>query len=226
MKLNLIFDLFIIYLKRIYFGPFDTFLENTTGLIHIGANEGQERFHYKKYNISKVLWIEADPDTFKRLQKNISGLKNQKAINYLLLNKNKKTIFNVSSNEGNSSSILKFAEHKNVYPEIRYIKKKLLQGYTFSSLVKKLNIKLKHYNTLILDVQGSELLILKGAKKLLNGFKYIKLEASDFEVYKRNPTLKELNSYLEELNFFEEKRIKIYSDYKNKNMYDVLFVKK
>lgn len=82
---------FITILKRLLFGPFDTFLKNTTGLIHIGANEGQERFHYKKYNISKVLWIEADPSMFKKLQKNISSLKNQKAINYLLLNKNKKT---------------------------------------------------------------------------------------------------------------------------------------
>jgi FkbM family methyltransferase len=226
MKLNFIFDLLLIYLKRIYIGPFDTFLKNTTGLIHIGANEGQERFHYKKYNIRKVLWIEADPITFKKLKKNISSFKNQKAINYLLLNKNKKTIFNVSSNNGNSSSILKLYEHKNIYPEIKYVKKKLLQGTTFVSLVKKLKIKLKNYNTLILDTQGSELLILKGAKKLLNNFKYIKLEAADFEVYKKNPTLSDLSSYLKKFNFFEEKKIKIYSNYKNKNMYDVLFVKK
>lgn len=217
---------FITILKRLLFGPFDTFLKNTTGLIHIGANEGQERFHYKKYNISKVLWIEADPSMFKKLQKNISSLKNQKAINYLLLNKNKKTIFNISNNNGNSSSILKLYEHKNIYPEIKYVKKKLLQGYTFVSLAKKLKIKLKNYNTLILDTQGSELLILKGAKKLLNNFKYIKLEAADFEVYKKNPTLSDLSSYLKKFNFFEEKKIKIYSNYKNKNIYDVLFVKK
>lgn len=89
-----------------------------------------------------------------------------------------------------------------------------------------MKIKLKNYNTLILDTQGSELLILKGAKKLLNNFKYIKLEAADFEVYKKNPTLSDLSSYLKKFNFFEEKKIKIYSDYKNKNIYDVLFVKK
>ena len=226
MKLNRIFDLLIICFKRICTGPFDTFLKKTTGLIHVGANEGQERFHYKKYNVNRVLWVEADPHTFKKLQKNISGFKNQKAINHLLLNKNKKTMFNVSSNDGNSSSILKLSEHKNIYPEIKYIKKKLLKGYTFSSLVKKMNIKLKHYNTLVMDTQGSELLILKGAKKLLNNFKYIKLEAADFEVYKKNPTLHDLSAYLKKLNFFEEKKIKIYSDYKGKNMYDVLFVKK
>lgn len=226
MKLNRIVDLLIICFKRICTGPFDTFLKKTTGLIHVGANEGQERFHYEKYNVNRVLWVEADPHTFKKLEKNISGFKNQKAINYLLLNKNKKTMFNVSSNDGNSSSILELSEHKNIYPEIKYIKKKLLKGYTFSTLVKKMNINLKHYNTLVMDTQGSELLILKGAKKLLNNFKYIKLEAADFEVYKKNPTLHDLSAYLKKLNFFEEKKIKIYSDYKGKNMYDVLFVKK
>jgi len=41
--------------KRLYLGPFDNFLRNVNGVIHIGANEGQEREHYKKYNINRVL---------------------------------------------------------------------------------------------------------------------------------------------------------------------------
>lgn len=76
-------------LKRLYLGPFDIFLKEVNGVIHIGANEGQEREHYKKYGLQKVLWIEADPEAFKKLKKNISQYKNQIALNYLVLNKKK-----------------------------------------------------------------------------------------------------------------------------------------
>ena len=58
-------------------------------MIHIGANEGQEREHYSKYGLQKVLWIEADPEAFKKLKKNIASTKNQKALNYLVLDKKK-----------------------------------------------------------------------------------------------------------------------------------------
>lgn len=84
-----IFNVTIRVLKRLYAGPFDSFLKEVNGVIHIGANEGQEREHYNKYGLQKVLWIEADPEAFKKLKKNISQYKNQTALNYLVLDKKK-----------------------------------------------------------------------------------------------------------------------------------------
>jgi FkbM family methyltransferase len=203
-------------------GPFDNFLRNVNGVIHIGANEGQEREHYKKYNINRVLWIEADPNVFKKLKKNISKYKNHIAINYLILDKSQKTKFNISNAEGNASSVLNLLKHKEMYPEIKFIKRITIQGYTFALVVKREGINIKNYQALILDTQGSELMILKGANKLLNNFKYIKLECADFEIYKSSPTVKEISKYLKKFNFKEKKRIKI-DDKKNQNVYDVLY---
>ena len=36
------------------------YLKNISGIIHIGANEGQEREKYKKYSLS-VIWVEPIP---------------------------------------------------------------------------------------------------------------------------------------------------------------------
>jgi len=110
-------------LKRLYFGPFDSFLKEVDGVIHVGANEGQEREHYKKYGINNVLWIEADPFVFKKLKKNLLNYENQYAINYLILDKKQRIKFNISNAKGNASSVFDLLEHKQMYPEIKFKKK-------------------------------------------------------------------------------------------------------
>ena len=79
-------------------------------------------------------------------------------------------------------------------------------SYTLSDIIKKDKISIKDYQTLILDTQGSELQILKGPNKLLKNFKYIKLEASNFELYKNNRVLKEIADYLKNYNLIEVKK--------------------
>jgi len=219
-----IFNVTTRVLKRLYAGPFDSFLKEVKGVIHIGANEGQEREHYKKYGLQKVLWIEADPEAFKKLKKNISQYKNQIALNYLVLNKKKKSKFNISNSNGNASSVLEFSKHKKMYPNVKYIKKIFIQSYTLCNILKKEKINLKNYQVLILDVQGSELRVLKGANKLLINFKYIKLECSNFEVYRDNPSINEISNYLKNYNFKEVKRIKIDQNESKEEVFDILFI--
>jgi FkbM family methyltransferase len=220
------FNLLIRVLKRLIFGPFDNFLKNTTGIIHIGANIGQERNHYKKYKIKKIVWVEPDPNTFRQLKKNIKPYKNQKELNYLLSDKKKITKFNISNFGGNASSIFDFSTHKEMHPQVKFINKILLTSSTFIDMIEKEKIKLKDYNTLVLDTQGSELLILKGAAKVLNEFKYIKLETSDFEIYKNAPTLKVISRFLNIYNFVEIKKIKIDENKNGGKVFDILYSKK
>ena len=55
----------------------------------------------------------------------------------------------------------------------------------------------------MLDVQGAELLVLRGASELLPGLRFLKLEAADFECYAGNPTVRELEEFLTPLGFRE-----------------------
>jgi FkbM family methyltransferase len=82
----------------------DLFLNQATGVIHIGANSGQERKLYARHDLD-VLWIEPNPKVFKELQKNIDNLKKQKAFQYLISDDDKDDVdFHISSNDGQSSS--------------------------------------------------------------------------------------------------------------------------
>lgn len=215
-------------LKFIIFGRFDNFLKKCNGVIHIGANEAQERYHYNRLAVRSVIWIEADPEIYNKTLENIKNFSNYKAYNCLITDQTgKKYSFNVSNNSGNSSSIydLKKEEVQEIYPDLNYVKKIKLISYTLPDLVKKEQIPINDYSVLVLDVQGSELLVLKGCKDMLKIFKYVKLEASEFELYDTGGQclINEIAEYLKLYDFYEVKRTTIGKNKKNQKMFDVLY---
>jgi FkbM family methyltransferase len=205
-------------------GRFDSFLMNSEGVIHIGANVGQEKDHYKNLGVKRVVWIEADPEIFKILLTNIKKYRNNKAYNFLVTEKNnQKYTFNISNNAGNSSSIFELNQHKKIYPDVKYNKKIILIGKTLKEIIFKKKINLNHFKILVLDVQGAELKVLQGAKYLLNKFNYIKLETSEFDLYRGNPLHSEISEYLYKFGFKEKKKIIIGKNNCGQKAYDVLY---
>jgi FkbM family methyltransferase len=193
------------------------------GIIHIGAHDGSESHLYNHFGISNCIWIEADPFVFKKLKRNIGKYKNYIALNYLVCDKKKKYKFNIASNQGGSSSIFKFKDHIKIDPNIYFIKKIILKSMTIPEIIKKHNISSEKYQSLVLDVQGSELLVLKSYNYLLRNFKYIKLEATNFEVYLNNPTVDQLSRYLLHHNFKEIKRFITFENNKLQKVYEIIY---
>ncbi len=218
-------NLFIKIYNFILFGFFDNFLKNSIGVIHIGANSGQEKDHYKKLRVQRVIWIEADPEIYEILLRNIKNYKNYKAYNYLVTDKNKKKVkFNIANNDSNSSSIFTLKDSKRLYPKLHYTKSILLNSKNLKTIVNKKKINLKNFDSLVLDAQGAELEILKGGGHLINKFKYIKLEAAEFQMYSKNPLYSEISRYLYLLGFKEIKKTCIAKNYNGKKAYDVLYL--
>jgi FkbM family methyltransferase len=222
------FYLFPKLFKFIIHGRFDNFLKKTPGggVIHIGANSAQERDHYTKLGIKNVIWIEADPNLFKIAKKNILNEKyiNQKIYNYLVTDRNNASYyFNIASNGGNSSSLYKLNKLKQLYPGLKYVKKIKLKGMTLKKIFEVKKINTQKYQTLIIDTEGSELLILKGANELLTNFKFIKLEVADSRLFKKNTGSKKIAKYLNKFNFAELKRTEVYKNSLGK-VFDILYI--
>jgi FkbM family methyltransferase len=155
-----------------------SFLRKVNGLIHIGANIGQERSLYAEYDL-RVAWIEPIPDVFDQLSENLKPFTKQRAYRYLLANEDgREYVFHVTDNAGVSSSILPLAKHREMWPEVGYAKEIKICGTTFGTFVEKEQLRLADYQALVLDTQGSELMILKGAKDLLACFRFIKVEVA------------------------------------------------
>jgi FkbM family methyltransferase len=87
-------------------------------------------------------------------------------VNHLITDKDgMEYLLHVANNEGQSSSILELARHREIRPEIHYVAEVTLKSITLDSLLKNLGDAIPFYQTLVMDTQGSEVLVLKGAKK-------------------------------------------------------------
>lgn len=177
-----------------------SYLKRVTGVVHVGASSGQEREIYAKHNL-KVLWIEPLPHMFATLSENIKGLPGQTAVNHLITDKNDTDyLFHISNND-DSSSILELARHKEIWPDVHYVGQISLKSVTLDTLLGNMGAASRSYQALVMDTQGSELLVLKGATKSLCQFKYIKTEAADFESYIGCATVDGLTDYLARFGF-------------------------
>jgi FkbM family methyltransferase len=202
-----------------------SYLKQVTGVIHVGANLGQERELYAKYNL-KVLWIEPLPDVFEQLCNNIRSFPEQTAANHLITDKDDvEYLFNVANNKGESSSILGLARHGEIWPEVHYVAKVTLKSITLDSLLKNIGDAISPYQALVMDTQGSELLVLKGATKSLGQFKFVRTEAADFESYVHCARVEELTSYLSQFGFKLIRSDKFAESAKGGQYFDLLYQK-
>ena len=177
-------------------GYLDGYLRNMTGLIHIGANVGQERLLYEILGLD-VLWVEAMSDIYETLLDNIAPYRRQKAICALLADKAGQVFdFNVSSHGAGSSSILDFAQHAEIMPDIQYVERRKIVSTTFATMLAEHQIDLSMYQGLSLDVEGSEYIVLNSMRDFLANFDYIKCEVSDFPSRVGSPTSSDLDDLL------------------------------
>ena len=189
----------------------------------MGANTGQEIKLYAKHGLS-VVWIEPIPDIFEKLQANLIGFPKQTALKGLVTDlEGMEYQFHLASNDGASSSILELNLHKDIWPEVSFKQTIKLYSRTLPSLLKAGQVDPAGYDMLVIDTQGSELLVLKGAEPILKHFKYIKTEVPDFEAYKGCCQLKDLQLFLGNHGYREIYRNKFAAHPGGGNYYDITF---
>ena len=210
--------------RRLFAPDPNGFLRLARGVVHVGANVGQERGLYDRYGLD-VLWIEPIPDVFAALSANIAGIPRQRAIERLVTDRDDASYeFHVANNDGQSSSILELKEHRDVWPKVAFTRTITLQSSTLATLFAREKVDLLRYDVLAMDTQGSELLVLRGAEPVLGCFKFIKTEAPDFEAYTGCAKLEDIERYLNERGYVELARHRFASRPRGGNYYDVIYV--
>ncbi len=203
--------------------PIKGFLRNASGVIHVGAHTGQERFRYAQYKL-RVLWVEPIPELFAILQKNLAGFPDQRAVRCLVTDKDGQQYpFHITNNAGGSSSIFPLALHKDIWPDVRQVATTTLTSKTLPTLLADENVAVSDYDALVMDTQGSELLVLTGAEPILHGFKLIKVEVADFAAYDGCCQLADIEPYLERHGFVELARNTIAKHPGGGAYYDIVY---
>jgi len=199
-------------------------IQNSKGILHIGGHRGTEAAVYDWFN-KGVLWIEADPNIFKELEINIEKHYNQKAICALLGDVCRtKVPFYISNNDGACSSVFQFSDEvikQKLWSDRNFFTKNIiyLNMMTLDEIVKKKKIDIKNYDFWIMDIQGAEMLALKGARESLNFCKSIQIEISQKNYYQNGAKWLDIKNFLE-LNKFTLTKEPLYDHT------EVLFIKK
>lgn len=176
------------------------------GVLHVGANVGEEAVQYEEQGIKNVVWIEANPDIFQTLVMNVSGL-GHKYYNFCAGDENiDEVVFHIANNAGQSSSVLPLGTHAKNHPNVRYthdIKVPMCRIDSFFSNrpTQSSAFDLKDVDFLSMDIQGFEMQALKGMGDLLHQFKWIYLEVNKEEVYKGNGLARDIYKYLSKFGF-------------------------
>jgi FkbM family methyltransferase len=171
---------------------------NISGIIHIGANDCCEYYDYIKYT-NNIIYVEANPEIVNMVSKSNPNIVIYQAL--ITDIDDEDVIFNISSNNSLSSSILEFNLHKINHPNINFVKSIPLKSITVDSLLKNNNINTKIFNILILDIQGIELRALKGSIQLLNNIDIIYTEVNIDETYTNCDKINDLDDFLLKYNF-------------------------
>lgn len=170
-----------------------------TGIIHVGANSGQEHSDYLKENIRDIVYIEASKASFYHLCRKPFDDR-VKLFNIALADKEgEMEMYTETANQGQSSSLLKPGTHTTHYPGIKFTGRETVSVTTLD----KLPIEREKYNMLNIDVQGAELLVLKGSKNTLEGIDIIYTEVNTEEVYEGCAKVDEIDALLTDFNRVE-----------------------
>lgn len=170
------------------------------GIIHIGAHLMEERDDYINEGIDNIIWIEANPNIFSIIEQNHMG-SNEKLFNYVISDQEDQVINFYITNNGQSSSILKLDKHKIYHPSIFVTETITTISKRMDTIILQKNIDMKLYDFLNIDIQGAELLAIKGFGEAINNIKYIYTEINTNTLYENCSLIDDMDEYLNDLGF-------------------------
>jgi FkbM family methyltransferase len=181
-------------------------LSSPTTCIQVGASGGQEIETFLAAGIEEALLIEPLDVPFSVLRSKVENIKNYYPYQGLVHAINGIEVdFHIASNAGMSSSMLKPDKHLSLYPEVEFIQNIKLTAFRLDTVVTYLKqigaINFTFPDLLYLDVQGAELLVLKGSGEILEKAKFIWTEVGAGDGYKGSATYQDMINFLSIYNF-------------------------
>jgi FkbM family methyltransferase len=173
------------------------------GVIHIGAHLLEERDAYLRNGIKKILWVEGNPSIFNQISSinDNNNIEYEKVVNHIISDVDDVEYDFKITNNGQSSSILDLDRHKIFHPEVSVVSSIKLKSKRMDTLIEEISLNIDNFNFINLDIQGVELLALKGFGDLLNKIDFVYTEVNVGYVYKDCALITEIDEYLSSFGF-------------------------
>jgi FkbM family methyltransferase len=166
---------------------------NISGIIHIGAHQGQEVREYVENGYQDIIMFEPLSENFRILEENLKDMNaNISAYQVALGNEEKNVVMYLSDNGLLSSSVLKPKVHLQLHPSVGFPTTEEVEMKRLDSFVEET----KNFNFINMDVQGYELEVLKGGMETLKHIDYVYCEVNRDELYEGNVFIEDLDKFL------------------------------
>jgi FkbM family methyltransferase len=166
---------------------------NISGIIHIGAHQGQEVREYVENGYQDIIMFEPLTENFRVLEENLKDMNaNITAHQVALGNEEKNVVMYLSDNGLLSSSVLKPKVHLQLHPSVGFPSVEEVEMKRLDSFVEET----KNFNFINMDVQGYELEVLKGGMETLKHIDYVYCEVNRDELYEGNVFIEDLDKFL------------------------------
>ena len=179
--------------------------------VHVGAHLAQEREAYEALGLSEVLWIEASTqiyqDLVRRLAQPTGAKTRHTAVNaFASDNAGEQLKLRHFSNDGASNSIFSATPvFRETWPSV--IETGVAEAVTTDTLDRIAEAQgFAAADLIAADVQGAELMVLKGATKLLGTAKAVIVEVSMHPYYDGGVLQPEVRDFLRSRGFVEVRR--------------------
>jgi len=166
------------------------------GVIHVGAHVAGELEDYLKMGFSRIVYVEANPALIPGLLAKAQPYGGKVIIVHAAASDADGTVSLRVTSMDQSSSILPLAKHKDIYPSIRELAQVDVRGRRLDTLLAEEGLRAEDFNFLNLDIQGAELMALRGAPGLLAGIEAVNTEVNLQELYQGAGLLGELERFM------------------------------
>jgi len=158
---------------------------NPSQIIHVGADKGQDRAEYIKLGCRDIIWCEADPRNVAYL---INRYPDDTVISGVVWNDDLESVnfYQFNNSAQNSAVPPDSLNEKNSYGVIS-VPARMLDTVLATKRTTRSTL-------LVVDVQGAELEVLEGAKKLLHDASFVVIEiALKTQGYTETPSQESIN---------------------------------
>jgi FkbM family methyltransferase len=177
-------------------------------IVHVGANAGRETGRYEPFQPRQVILIEADANLVEQMKARMAneptGTVDRICIEALITDQDgQDVIFNYFNNRGASSSIFRSTDLlRTKWPGVRETgETKVMTSTRLETALRRVALSPGELDVLVIDIQGAELLCLKGAGAYLDYVIFIEIEVSREEIYEGGVLFSEVDEFLRRAGF-------------------------
>ena len=180
------------------------------GVVHVGADVGQEVAQYFSYGFENIILIEANPECYNILISTFGDDPRIKIFNYAICDRQGLVDFHIHTSRSGSTepaSILPMKQFKEIVKTLHTTKTIQVPAITLDALFEKHQIAFATYNFVNIDIQGAELLAFRGANKLLSSVDVIVSEVNVVEMYENGALEDDVVKFLDQKGFDRKQSI-------------------